>query len=91
MNPKHNAPRADAAHANEVPAARFIVALALVVFAFGDASAQQAQELVEHESHHRDVKEFRWAEVAHDLQQLQPELVDQAHSLNISAIRAICA
>jgi len=44
MNPKHNAPRADAAHANEVPAARFIVALALVVFAFGDASAQQAQE-----------------------------------------------
>jgi hypothetical protein len=44
MNPKYYAPRAGTAHANEVLAARFIVALALVVLAFGDALAQQAQE-----------------------------------------------
>jgi hypothetical protein len=44
MNPKHTAPRACAAHANEIFAARVVVALALVMLAFGDALAQQAQE-----------------------------------------------
>lgn len=44
MNSKHSAPRAGAAHANEVFAARVIVALAFLALAFGDALAQQAQE-----------------------------------------------
>lgn len=44
MNSKHSAPRAGAAHTNEVFAARVIVALAFVMLAFGDALAQQAQE-----------------------------------------------
>src|SRR5438105_19267 len=56
--------------------------------------AQEPQQLVEDEGHHGHVDHFGRTDVAGHLQELEPEvldLLDEVHSPNISASRAICA